>query len=206
MQTHAEATVLCQRIGYILDNESPRGYARSFISWKALRWTRILIRVDQRSKTTSHKKTVFEYSVIRKTSDQSWFLVYQRVLPQACLLQHPWHLQGRKFIIPSLPQARLPQHPWHLQRRLIIQIILQQSYQAKVWIDKYGETRILLKRQKSCWINQPKSQKMRITNRYGETRVIPTYRNGCKSSQRILWMTEFLNAETHTRVLLMNHL
>ena len=31
----------------------------------------------------------FEYSVIRKTSYQSWFLVYQRVLPQACLLQHP---------------------------------------------------------------------------------------------------------------------
>ena len=25
----------------------------------------------------------------RKTSYQSWFLVYQRVLPQACLLQHP---------------------------------------------------------------------------------------------------------------------
>ena len=34
-------------------------------------------------------KTVFEYSVIRKTWYQSWFLVYQRVLPQACLLQHP---------------------------------------------------------------------------------------------------------------------
>ena len=30
--------------------------------------------------------------------------------------------------------------------------------------------------------------------------------NGCKNSERILWMTEFLNTETHTRVLLMNHL
>ena len=76
-------------------------------------------------------KTVFEYSVIRKTSYQSWFLVYQRVLPQACLLQHSWHLQGRKLIIPSLPQACLPQHPRHLQRKLIIQIILQQSCQVK---------------------------------------------------------------------------
>ena len=47
---------LCQRIGYILDNETPRGYASSFIARKALRWTRILIRVDQRSKTTSHWK------------------------------------------------------------------------------------------------------------------------------------------------------
>ena len=152
-------------------------------------------------------KTVFEYNVIRKTSYQSWFLVYQRVLPQACLLHHLWHIWGRKLIIPSLPQACLPQHLWHLQRRLIIQITLQQSCQAKVWIDKNGETRALLKSQKSCWINQPKSPnqiKMRITRRYGETRVIPTHRNGCKNSERILWMTEFLNTETHTRVLLMN--
>ena len=36
VQTHEEATV-CQRIGYILDIESPRGYAGSFIARKALR-------------------------------------------------------------------------------------------------------------------------------------------------------------------------
>ena len=36
MQTLEEATV-CQRIGQILDNESPRGYASSFIARKALR-------------------------------------------------------------------------------------------------------------------------------------------------------------------------
>ena len=35
VQTHEEAT--CQRIGYIPDNESPRGYASSFIARKALR-------------------------------------------------------------------------------------------------------------------------------------------------------------------------
>ena len=39
-----------------LDNESLRGFASSFIARKALRWTRIFIRVDQRSKTTSHLK------------------------------------------------------------------------------------------------------------------------------------------------------
>ena len=39
----------------------------------------------------------------------------------------------------------------------------------------------------------------KTTSKYGETRVIPTYRNGCKNSERILWMTEFLNAETHTQ-------
>ena len=37
VQTHEEATVLCQRIGYILDNESPRGFASSFIARTALR-------------------------------------------------------------------------------------------------------------------------------------------------------------------------
>ena len=33
--------------------------------------------------------TVFEYSATQRTSFRSWFLVYQRVLPQACTLQHP---------------------------------------------------------------------------------------------------------------------
>ena len=36
VQTHEEATV-CQRIGYFLDNESPRGYASSSIARKVLR-------------------------------------------------------------------------------------------------------------------------------------------------------------------------
>ena len=34
-------------------------------------------------------KNVFGHSATRRTSYHSWFLVYQRVLPQACLLQHP---------------------------------------------------------------------------------------------------------------------
>ena len=37
VQTHEEATGVCQRIGYILDYESPRGYASSLIARKALR-------------------------------------------------------------------------------------------------------------------------------------------------------------------------
>ena len=37
VQTHEEATVYVKRIAYILDNESPRGYASSFIVRKALR-------------------------------------------------------------------------------------------------------------------------------------------------------------------------
>ena len=60
-------------------------------------------------------KTVFGYSATRRTSFLSLFQACQRVLPQACRLQHPWNLQGRKLIILRLPQARLPHQPWHLQ-------------------------------------------------------------------------------------------
>ena len=120
---------LCQRTGYILDNETLRGYASIFIARKTLRWTWILLWMDERSKTIS-LKTVFGYSAILKTSYQSCFLIFQRVLPQACFLQHQWHLQIRKLIILRLPQARLPHQPWHLQ-----------LCQAKVWLDN-GETRV----------------------------------------------------------------
>ena len=44
----------CQRIGFILDCWRPRWYASSLIARKALRWTRIFWRMDQRSKTRSH--------------------------------------------------------------------------------------------------------------------------------------------------------
>ena len=67
---------LCQRIGFVLDNESPRGDASSFIARKALRWTRVLIRVDQRSKSTSHWKRysdTVQHGELR--SDRgSWFI------------------------------------------------------------------------------------------------------------------------------------
>ena len=75
---------------------------------------------------------------------------------------------------------------------------------------KNGDTRALLKsRKSSCSPSQPKIQKQiktKTTIKNGETRAIPTYRNGCKSSEKISWMTEFLNMETHTPVLVMNHL
>ena len=58
-----------------------------------------------------------------------WFSVYQQVLPQACPLQHPWHLHDRNLIILRPPQARLLHQSWHLQ-----------LCQATVWLDKNGET------------------------------------------------------------------
>ena len=58
-----------------LDNEGPRGYASIFIARKALRRTRILIRVDQRSKTTSHLKRYSDTKHSEVRSDRgSWFV------------------------------------------------------------------------------------------------------------------------------------
>ena len=60
----------------------------------------------------------------------------------------------------------------------------------------------------TCWPSQPKIQnqiKTKTTIKNGATRCIPKNRNGCKNSEKISWMTEFLNAETHTPVLLMKH-
>ena len=49
----------------------------------------------------------------------------------------------------------------------------------------------------------PKPNKNEITRKNGATRRVPTYQNGCKNSEKIAWMIEFLNAETRMPVLLM---
>ena len=57
------------------------------------------------------KKTVFEYNVVRRTSFRSWFQACHRVLHLVLILQHPWHLQGRRVIILHILQARLLHQP-----------------------------------------------------------------------------------------------
>ena len=52
----------------------------------------------------------------------------------------------------------------------------------------------------------PNQIKTKTTVQNGATRCILIFRNGCKNSEKISWMIEFLNAETHTPVLLMNRL
>ena len=124
VQTHEEATV-CQRIEWILDNERPGEYASSFIARKALRWTRILTRVDQRSKTTSYFKRcsdTIQYGELR--SDRGSWFTNEFFLKLAF-----FNIHDRRLTIPRLPQARQPHHPLH-----------PQLCQAKVWLDKCGET------------------------------------------------------------------
>ena len=116
VQTHEEATVYVRELDTFLTMKLSR------IRQQFYRRESFAMNMDTHMSGSTVKnlislKTVFGYSAIRRTSFRSWFLVYQRVLPQARLLQHPRLLQVRK---------------------LIIQITIQQSSQVKVWIDKHG--------------------------------------------------------------------
>ena len=171
-------------------------------------------------KITSHKKRYSDTVQHRDLRSErgSWFI--NEFFLKFCPLQHPWHLQGSNLIILRLPQARLPHQPWHLQ-----------LCQATVRLDKHGgdlcgidsypaavsSTHVdRRERRDLCSCGAPEGQLLTkpIKNakpnenedhdQERETCIIPTYRNGCKNSEKILWMTECLNAETHTPVLLMN--
>ena len=130
VQTHEEATVYVKELDIFLKMKVSRTRPQCYRSESFAMDTDTLMN-GSRVKNDTSLKTVFGYSATQRTSFRSWFLVYQRVLPQACLLRHPWHLQGKKLIILCLPQARLPHQPWHLQ-----------LCQATVWLDKIGETRV----------------------------------------------------------------
>ena len=103
-----------------------------FMSKKWIYYWKKVVSESLRGNTDTHTswstvKNHFFKKYLDAVQYRSSFLIYQRVLSQACFSQHPWHLQGRKLIIPSLPQVRQPHHPWHLP-----------SCQGKVWIDKNG--------------------------------------------------------------------
>ena len=220
VQTHEEATVYVKELEIFLTTKVLEDHASSCIARKALRWTRIRIRVDLRSKTTSHKNRysdTVQYGKLH-TDRGSWF-INEFFLKHTFGDIHDTFKAGNWSSKVFLKLVYLNTHFFvPCQKKVWIDkngatrtgwITTPQSCQVNVWKGKNGETRTLLKLQKSCWLNQPKSKnqiEMRITSKYRETRVIPTYRNGCENSERILWMTEFLNAETHTQVLLMNYL
>ena len=90
--------------------------------------------------------------------------------------------------ITSLPQARLPHHPWHFATAS------SESVDRQERRDPYSsETReeFLTKPTK---IPKPNQNVVHDLERWDPCH--PTCRNGCKSSEKILWMTEFLNTET----------
>ena len=88
VQTHEEAIVYVKELGIFLTMKVLENTPAELSLGKLCDKPDILVN-GSTVKNHTLFKTVFEYSVTRKTSYQSWFLVYQRVLLQACLLQHP---------------------------------------------------------------------------------------------------------------------
>ena len=84
-------------------------------------------------------------------------------------------------------------------------IVSSESVERQVRRDPYSSETSEELLNKPTKIPKPKKKK-RITSKCGKTRILPTYWNGCKNSKRIMWMMEFLNTETHTRVLVMDYL
>ena len=130
-------------------------------------------------------KIVFEYNTIRKISYWLWFLVYLQLLEAGPPL-HPRLLQV------SIDHA--DHHP---------AIESSESVDRQAWECPFtsATSEELLHKPNKI----PKPNKNEDHEQVRETRI-QTYQNGCENSERILWMKEFLNTETHTRVLLMNHL
>ena len=125
VQTHEEATV------YVKELEKSWLWKSSNTRQQYYRLESFAMKTDIHTSGSTVKnhvslKTVFGYSVIRKTSFRSWFLVCQRVLPPVFPLQHPWHLSGRK----RLPQGRLLHQPRHFQ---LCQVIVRLEH-GKTWV------------------------------------------------------------------------
>ena len=171
---------LRQRIGYLLDSENSRRYASSVVARKALRGSRTLVCVRPTVNNHVSLTTVLGYNVTRKTTYQLWSRVYRRTLPRQARLVH--HLQH------------------HYRTKVQAQHLFQHQLNVRVQTSEHEATPRL---------TQPKTRnpiKMWTMNRYGATSHFPKYLNGCKNSERILWMAESPSMVTHTRVLLMNPL
>ena len=77
VQTNEEATVLCQRIGYILDNWKSLRIRQQFCRWESFAMNMDTHMSGSTVKNHISFKMVFEYSVIQKkcrTNRGSWFI------------------------------------------------------------------------------------------------------------------------------------
>ena len=99
-------------------------------------------------------KTVFGYSAIRRTSFRSWFLVYQRVVPQA-LLSSTSMTPSRQEIDHTMSSSSSSTSPPMTSSTESCESVARQERgdpqlcQVNMLKGKNGETRALLKSQKS---------------------------------------------------------
>ena len=130
-------------------------------------------------------KTVFGYSATRRTSFRSWFLVYQRSSSK-----FPSSTSRKEIDHPASSSSSSTSPPM-TSSTVSSESVVREEVGDPCGIDPYPAA-----------VSSKHFEKAST----GEIRITPTYRNGCKNSERILWMIEFLNTETHTPVLLMDYL
>ena len=124
VQTHEEATVVCQRIGKILDYESPRKTRQQYSRLESFAMKTDILMNGSMVKNHISFKTGFGYNATRRTSFLSWFQACQRVLPPVLIIQLQRHLQDRRGIVLHLLQARL------LHQRQQHQVIMRLEVQC----------------------------------------------------------------------------
>ena len=207
VQTHEEATVY-QRIGYILENESHRRYASNSIARKAFRWTRILLRVDQRAKTTSHQK---RFSDTCNTENFVPILV-RGLSSSSSSSSHPStsmkpSRQERNYPTSSSssstsPTTTVSSDSETRARKDLSGIdshpvsVSSEQVERKEWWDPFT------KPTKNSKTNENEDPEKEL----GDPFFFRNPRMAARIQTKNSWMTEFLNTETHTPVLLMNRL
>ena len=87
VQTHEEATVLCQRVEYILVCESPSKTRQQYCRLESFALKTDILTSGSTVKNHISLKTGFGYNATRRTSFRSWFQACQRVLPPILILQ-----------------------------------------------------------------------------------------------------------------------
>ena len=76
-----------QRVGHILDYESPRGYAKSFYGQESFAMNTDILMSGSMVKNHISLKTGVGYNATRRTSFRSWFQACHRVLHPVLILQ-----------------------------------------------------------------------------------------------------------------------
>ena len=211
VQTHEETIVYVKELDIFLTMKVLEKHASSIIAWKALRWKRKFLWMDQWSKTTSHSKRdsdTMRHGELRSCSGSRIVKFAFRIW----LGQLQGHFQDRRVIIPHLLQARLRHLQYHSRtggsnwKWHIFRDCVNYGWWA------IGETRYWPSQQKTktkpIKLSKSRTRNLRKNRRTccwknGETRCILKSGNDCKNSEKFLWMVKFLNREALTSVFLM---